>query len=506
MKVSLFKKFTYIAVIFAVIIPQIFSVTVYAEVPRTEATVDLISPITSTSKNQTLSEEEKKELGDKVSQISQVAFDAFLMDNPQNSFWMDIKGSKTLYSVFATQAGSKYNLSVPTLKIDLPALSEYSSPKNMQQTLISAVDSFTPAGQTLYEKVKSVHDKVCELTVYDSTAKYAYSAYGVFADGRSVCEGYAEAFKLLCDRSGIECILVVGTGITAADSGPHMWNYVRMDDGAWYAVDCTWDDGKKISDRYLLVGSGTVVLESSGTRFADDHLPSGDISGTGIKDFELPALSVRSYLEKHEAGASQASGTAPSGGYYFGLLNKEQQNFYNALLTIEIPDGDTQQTTESKDEGTSESETESTTETDKKTETSTKTESQSSTQTETDKNTQTSTSQSSTSRPPETTKPITTPSDTQSTTASDTLTNGTDKGTETVKHDTADTLPQSGSDSAAYDSDGSSDTNEPNVQKKPSVAHMIKEVLSVVIVVIALITVFCFVGIVIIKLAKQEKQ
>ena len=81
-----------------------------------------------------------------------------------------------------------------------------------------------------------------------------------------VCEAYSRAFKLLCDESGIPCVLV--DGIAAGPSGPtggHMWNYVKL--GAnWYGVDATWNDplsgesGKlsgKETDIWLLVGADT---------------------------------------------------------------------------------------------------------------------------------------------------------------------------------------------------------------------------------------------------------
>lgn len=48
-----------------------------------------------------------------------------------------------------------------------------------------------------------------------------------------VCEGYAKAFKLLCDRIGVPCITVT--------SSNHMWNMVYVD-GQWYHMDCTWND------------------------------------------------------------------------------------------------------------------------------------------------------------------------------------------------------------------------------------------------------------------------
>ena len=68
-----------------------------------------------------------------------------------------------------------------------------------------------------------------------------------------VCDGYAKAFKMVCDLLEIPCVLVV--------SSTHMWNNVLMDDGDWYNVDVTWDDSndQQISYQYFLVGSQTVI-------------------------------------------------------------------------------------------------------------------------------------------------------------------------------------------------------------------------------------------------------
>ena len=84
-----------------------------------------------------------------------------------------------------------------------------------------------------------------------------------------VCEGYARALKVLCDTLGIPCILMPGEACKTISSVPekHMWNYVQMEDGNWYAIDPTWDDpyikgnNKAISGhesrQWFLLGSTT---------------------------------------------------------------------------------------------------------------------------------------------------------------------------------------------------------------------------------------------------------
>ncbi len=96
----------------------------------------------------------------------------------------------------------------------------------------------------------AAHDLVLKLCKYDNVLADATldgtltaeqnalrTAYGVFVKGRSVCTGYARAYKALCDGLGIPCWVVYGE----QDGGGHAWNMVRLDDQLLY-VDCTFDD------------------------------------------------------------------------------------------------------------------------------------------------------------------------------------------------------------------------------------------------------------------------
>ncbi len=83
------------------------------------------------------------------------------------------------------------------------------------------------------------HDALVNRCVYgDIGYSHAenHSAYGALCNRIAVCEGYAEAYQLLMDIAGIDCIYVSGD-----TNEPHAWNLLRMDDG-YYHVDATWDD------------------------------------------------------------------------------------------------------------------------------------------------------------------------------------------------------------------------------------------------------------------------
>ncbi len=76
----------------------------------------------------------------------------------------------------------------------------------------------------------------CEYSAVGYLHAENHSAYGALCNRSAVCEGYAEAYQLLMDIAGIECIYVAGEA-----NEPHAWNMLCID-GSYYHVDTTWDD------------------------------------------------------------------------------------------------------------------------------------------------------------------------------------------------------------------------------------------------------------------------
>lgn len=95
-------------------------------------------------------------------------------------------------------------------------------------------------GETDYQMVLSIHAFLCESVDYNyRPMEYSiYTAWGVFMNGSAVCQGYAEAMMILCNRFGIECTLISGKD---KNGQAHMWNQVKMG-GKWYNIDTTFDD------------------------------------------------------------------------------------------------------------------------------------------------------------------------------------------------------------------------------------------------------------------------
>ena len=168
----------------------------------------------------------------------------------------------------------------------------------------SQIDAMLSANATTYDKVKAVHDKICSMVSYENNMQnignpYYQTPYSLYydADGdgkiETVCAGYAKMMKLQCNKYGIPCVLV--TGVT--DSGEyHMWNYVQMENGVWYAVDATWDDQSTIMYDFFLVGSETYSSAAFGTKkFVTTHIPSGKWTTSADCVFSYPILRTTAY-------------------------------------------------------------------------------------------------------------------------------------------------------------------------------------------------------------------
>ena len=181
--------------------------------------------------------------------------------------------------------------------------SSYQSQKAALEQAVNAI--LQGASGTDYDKARYFHDAILDRCSYNSGAVSVYQpmsceAYGALVEGSAICEGYAKAFKLLCNRAGIACEIVGGT----VNGEAHMWNYVQIG-GDYYLVDATFDDAPGVGAYdYFLKGSSSVwdhledssLLEGFSTGFSypslssSDYLPSGaDGRNTAETDNQTPA-------------------------------------------------------------------------------------------------------------------------------------------------------------------------------------------------------------------------
>lgn len=256
-----------------------------------------------------------------------------LMDDHPEMFWIGNLSLIDFDGPYKQNADGSLTIQVTEIFVDyaLPAgYASWNAVKTAYDQMMQVAGSVQITGANRFEKLKNIHDWIAKRVDYDTEFAYATSYYATsvfLAPYITVCEGYAEAFKMLCDRAGIPCIVVVG------DAGePHAWNYVKMEDGNWYAVDVTWDDQNYENgddlifyDFFLRGANSTEIFfhdeNEAATAFKNSHKPLGDRYGDGsIYKLSYPALAEEGYTRMLLAPNSQAT------------VDK-------ASMTVSLPDG-----------------------------------------------------------------------------------------------------------------------------------------------------------------------
>ena len=123
-----------------------------------------------------------------------------------------------------------------------------------------------------------LYDQVVNGTLQLSHA--SSPAWAGVMQGKTVCEGYAQVFQLLCELAGLWCRTINGhvTGVTLA----HAWNLVALDSGTYF-VDVTWADGEMQSGDKNLIGDDAwlryFMMDDALAQL--DHTPSDGTVATG---------------------------------------------------------------------------------------------------------------------------------------------------------------------------------------------------------------------------------
>lgn len=102
------------------------------------------------------------------------------------------------------------------------------------------------------ERAETLHDWLCERVDYavDASPGGHSTAADALLRGSAQCEGYAQAFSLLCRMNGIPCGMVAGTAWdTSGQAARHAWNIATLD-GVSTLIDATWDDQGDINTHW----------------------------------------------------------------------------------------------------------------------------------------------------------------------------------------------------------------------------------------------------------------
>lgn len=255
--------------------------------------------------------ETKQDYAELMRRYMRIICTAFDRDHPE-VFWR----SSTLHYEFRTDGKTLYG----GLALDAPTRSVLYQDEQTVKDGIANIDKWAnriiqaaPPKEDAEGRVRFFNKWLTENNEYNSTTplddiRESYqdawecisALEGREGDKGPVCEAYARAFKVLCDRSDIPCVLVDGTAVTSSGSGGHMWNYVSLG-GEWYGVDATWNDPRvsgisgKLSgyehENYLLVGANTQI---GSLCFLESH-PVTNASFTGYTFPNGPELSSEKY-------------------------------------------------------------------------------------------------------------------------------------------------------------------------------------------------------------------
>lgn len=160
------------------------------------------------------------------------AWQSIFDDHPE-FFWLDGKYTY-LYNPMAHTMSVQFGIAVPLYELN-----------GYKQTIESKAVDFQnslPADASQYDIALKAYEYVIMNAEYDEDAPYNQTILSVFANGRSVCAGYARAYQYLLHRAGMFCSFVHGKGHTE-DGGTesHAWNLVQID-GQYTYVDPTWGD------------------------------------------------------------------------------------------------------------------------------------------------------------------------------------------------------------------------------------------------------------------------
>ncbi len=258
-------------------------------------TVKLPEPVSatlSTNSPSAMTEADQLAYEEALYKACRAGIDTALFDMP-DIFWLDLTktGIGSQYSSSRDRKTGTYTITIQNITLSPDYFDSFSSMDEVMEykaKLEDAVANFPVEGDTRYDQLKSIHDYICNFTYYDINSPFYSSALGSLVEPGAVCESYSEGFKLICDSLGIPCVEVIGN-FNADNTEAHMWNYVQMEDGKWYAVDVTWDDrdgryGVDYTYDYFLKGSGS---------FFSNHTPEADY---GTTHFYYPELSETDYV------------------------------------------------------------------------------------------------------------------------------------------------------------------------------------------------------------------
>lgn len=161
------------------------------------------------------------------------------------------------------------------------------------------------------EREKAVHDYLCDTVAYETKGTYLEendTAVGALLNGRADCDGFTDAFSLLCFLAGLDTRRVTGQCFTDGIAGGHAWNAVKIN-GQWCFVDVTNDNQPSEKMIYVFYNRGTEELRSTHAWRAEAlDIPVVAAAGNSLRNPELAENAVGSWEEFAAVVYAEAAG------------------------------------------------------------------------------------------------------------------------------------------------------------------------------------------------------
>lgn len=209
------------------------------------------------------------------------ALAAYRADNPESSIWLHYCRSTSDVAIVYDGSGNYSRIDRYEIYLEpeenRTSYSDFEDPKDAYRAIEETERIAQEFVKTLEgsdaEKLRQIHDWLVDGAVYDMSHNEPHmrSIYGAIVNKKSVCAGYAFAFKYVADLAGLNTIYVTGIGTFAEGNTPeaHAWNHVYVN-GNWSLVDVTWDINPECNYLFTKIGESTHVPDDLGFDYVLD--------------------------------------------------------------------------------------------------------------------------------------------------------------------------------------------------------------------------------------------
>lgn len=189
------------------------------------------------------------------------------------------EGDALAWQYGGAQMTMSSNSATYTVNYTISYYTTYEQEEELTAKVKEAIESLALKDKTDIQKVKAIHDYICDNVDYDyenlENKEYLlkFTAYAALCTGKAVCQGYAVAFYRMCKEAGLPVRVITGIG----GGGGHAWNIVRIADstksaGKYYNIDCTWDgQDKETYHTYFLLNEKDFVDHTRDEAYATEE-------------------------------------------------------------------------------------------------------------------------------------------------------------------------------------------------------------------------------------------